>query len=106
MVLSFIVVVNIVLLIMNYTYEINKFYNIEETNSFRWQKFMNESEFEQLQKGMSYMDVVKIAKGRGNHLTDHSFIWQDELYLTKSYIITFYEDQLVGKFIYHKNQPN
>ncbi len=105
-VLCFIVVTNLILFIFHYTYETNKFYYIEETNAFRWQKFMNEEEFEQLETGMTYMDVVSIAKGRGEQLTDSSFVWQDEQSLTRSFIITFHEDQLVGKLIYNKNQSN
>ena len=105
-VLCFIVVVNLILMISHYTYEINKFYIIEENNSFRWQKFMNESEFEQLRQGMTYFDVVKIAKGRGEQLTEQSFVWQDEQSLKRSYIITFTDDLLVRKYIYIKHHPN
>ncbi|CAM5206842.1 hypothetical protein UACE39S_05948 [Ureibacillus acetophenoni] len=103
-ILIILVVVNLLLFLTPLTYEINKYYYIEETNNYRWQKFMNEEEFLQLEKGMTYMDVVKIAKGRGERLTDYSYLWYDELLLTKQYIITFEDHQLVGKFMYLKYQ--
>jgi hypothetical protein len=94
---------NLVLVISHYTYELNKYFDIEDTNAFRWQKYMNEEEFHQLEQGMTYIDVVNVAKGRGEQLTDHSFIWKDEYLLMRTYIITFQEGQLVGKFIYNKS---
>lgn len=105
-VLCFIVVTNLVLFIYHFTYETNKFYDIEDTNAFRWQKYMNEDEYHQLQEGMTYMDVVNIAKGRGEQLTEQSFMWKDEQSLKKSYIITFHEDRLVGKLIYNRHHAN
>lgn len=105
-VLCFFVVVNFMLIISQCTYEVNKFYIIEEHNAFRWQRFMNESEFEQLRLGMTYMEVVKIVKGRGERLTEQSYVWEDEQSLMRSYIITFQDDLLVGKYIYSKSKKN
>ncbi|SOC43589.1 hypothetical protein [Ureibacillus acetophenoni] len=102
----FIVVTNLFLIIYHFTYETNKFYDIEDTNAFRWQRYMNEDEFHQLQEGMTYMDVVNIAKGRGEQLTEHTFMWKDEQSLKRTYIITFQEDQLVGKLIYNRHHAN
>lgn len=81
----------------------NAFYHIEDSNAFSWQKNMNEEEFEQLKKGMTYLDVVHIAKGRGQQINDHKFIWNDELLFTKAYEITFEENRLVDKKIIKKS---
>nr|WP_106781567.1 hypothetical protein [Lysinibacillus timonensis] len=105
-VIYFIIVANLFIFVVNYNYETNKFYYIEDTNHFRWQKFMNEEEFNQLEDGMSYMEVVQVAKGRGEQITDHTFMWKDEILLTQSYILTFNEDQLISKMVYNKKLPN
>lgn len=82
--------------------EVNAVYNIEDTNPFVWQKYMNEDEFNQLENGMSYMEVVEIAKGRGEQLKENVFIWNDELLMTKAYEIHFEEDRLVEKKVIKK----
>ena len=38
---------------------------IEEKNAYSWQKYMNEDEYNQLKKDMSYIDVVQIVGGAG-----------------------------------------
>ncbi|RKJ60040.1 hypothetical protein D7X33_28425 [Butyricicoccus sp. 1XD8-22] len=103
-VLYFIIIANLLLFIINYNYETNKFYTIEEMNQFRWQKFMSEEEYNQLEDGMSYMEVVKIVKGRGDQLTENTFGWKDEILLTQSYLITFEDNGLVSKQIYNQKK--
>ncbi|BDH63392.1 hypothetical protein MTP04_35220 [Lysinibacillus sp. PLM2] len=103
-VLYFIIIANLLLFIINYNYETNKFYSIEEMNQFRWQKFMSEAEYNQLEDGMSYMEVVKIVKGRGDQLTENTFVWKDEILLTQSYLITFEDNGLVSKQIYNQKK--
>ena len=75
----------------------NKVAKIEESNAFIWQKYMNEEEFNQLEQGMSYMEVVEIARGGGEQLDDHTFIWLDELLMTQAYEVYFEDEQLVEK---------
>ena len=75
----------------------NKVAKIEESNAFIWQKYMNEEEFEQLEQGMSYMEVVEIARGGGEQLDDNTFIWLDELLMTQAYELYFEDKQLVEK---------
>ena len=75
----------------------NKVAKIEESNAFIWQKYMNEEEFEQLEEGMSYMEVVEIARGGGEQLDDSTFIWLDELLMTQAYEVYFEDEQLVEK---------
>lgn len=82
--------------------EVNAVYNLEDSNSFEWQKYMNEEEFNKLEKGMSYMEVVEIAKGRGKQIEENVFLWNDELLLTKGYEVYFEEDRLVEKKIVKK----
>lgn len=103
-VLYFIIIANLLLFIINYNYETNKFYTIEEMNQFRWQKFMSEEEYNQLEDGMSYMEVVKIVKGRGDQLTENTFVWKDEILLTQCYLITFEDNGLVSKQIYNQKK--
>ncbi len=103
-VLYFIIIANLLLFVINYNYETNKFYTIEEMNQFRWQKFMSEEEYNQLENGMSYMEVVKIVKGRGDQLTENTFVWKDEILLTQSYLITFEDNGLVSKQIYNQKK--
>lgn len=78
-------------------YEQGKLIDIEDSNAYVWQKYMNEQEFNQLQQGMSYLDVVKVAKGIGNFQEEGLYIWQDEHTLTQAYEIYFQNDQLVDK---------
>lgn len=77
--------------------EENEFANIEAENHFAWQKFMNEEEFNQVQAGMTYMEVVGIAKGRGEHLDENIYVWPDEVVLTHAYEIKFAEGQVTEK---------
>jgi hypothetical protein len=72
---------------------------IEENNTYRWQKFMNAEEYEQLDLGMSYLDVVKVAGGAGKEVAPNIYEWNDELLFTKGYRITFEEDRLIEKVI-------
>ena len=80
----------------------NKIAKIEDSNAFIWQKYMNEEEFEQLEEGMSYMEVVEIARGRGKQLDENTFIWPDELLMTQAYEVYFEEEQLVEKRLIEK----
>ena len=75
----------------------NKIAKIENSNAFIWQKYMNEEEFEQLEEGMSYMEVVEIARGGGEQLDDSTFIWLDELLMTQAYEVYFEDEKLVDK---------
>ena len=58
---------------------------------------MNEQEFEQLEEGMSYMEVVEITRGGGEALDENTFIWLDELLMTQAYEVHFEEERLVKK---------
>ncbi len=78
-------------------YEHGKLIDIEDSNAYVWQKYMSEQEFNQLEEGMSYLDVVNTAKGMGTLQKDGIYIWQDEDTLTKAYEIQFQNDQLVEK---------
>ena len=75
----------------------NKIAKIEDSNAFIWQKYMNEEEFEKLEEGMSYMEVVEIVRGRGEQLDENTFIWLDELLMTQAYEVYFEDEQLVEK---------
>ena len=71
--------------------------NIEDLNQYSWQQYMSDTEFEQLKEGMTYMDVVEIARGGGEQKKGGKFIWRDEQLMTITYEITFDEDQLTKK---------
>ena len=73
--------------------------DIEESNAYHWQKNMNEAEFEKLKKGMSYMEVVKIAGGAGEMVKEDQYRWNDEILMTKAYNVQFKDDKLVKKEI-------
>lgn len=75
----------------------NKIAKIEDSNAFIWQKYMNEEEFEKLEEGMSYMEVVEIVRGRGEQLDENTFIWLDELLMIQAYEVYFEDEQLVEK---------
>lgn len=75
----------------------NKIAKIEDSNAFIWQKYMNEEEFEKLEEGMSYMEVVEIVRGGGEQLDENTFIWLDELLMTQAYEVNFENEQLVEK---------
>ena len=89
----------IFLLLLIYTSYGNEILEIEEKNEYSWQKYMNEDEYNQLQKGMSYMDVVRIVGGAGKEINSDIYEWSDELLLTKGYQIQFKNDRLVKKEI-------
>jgi len=72
---------------------------IEESNAYHWQKNMNEAEFEKLKEGMSYMEVVKIAGGAGEMVKKDQYRWNDEILMTKTYIVRFKDDKLINKEI-------
>lgn len=74
-------------------------FKIEEKNTYRWQKYMNQEEYDSLKEGMSYMDVVRAAGGGAEDQGNGKFLWHDEQIITKAYIIEFKEDKLVGKEI-------
>lgn len=72
--------------------------DIEESNSYHWQKNMNENEFAQLKQGMTYMDVVKIAGGDASEMIENNYYrWNDEILMTQAYIVQFKDDKLVNK---------
>jgi len=71
--------------------------DIEESNAYHWQKNMNETEYEKLKEGMSYIEVVKIAGGAGDIVKKDQYRWNDELLMTKTYIVRFKDDKLVDK---------
>ncbi|WP_431028213.1 hypothetical protein [Lysinibacillus sp. LZ02] len=79
-----------------------KISSVEDSNAFVWQKYMNEEEYKQLELGMSYMEAVEIARGRGEQLDDNTYVWPDELLMTQAYEVYFEEDQLVSKLIVEK----
>lgn len=101
-VLIVIIILAIYLLIYHYITGLNKIYDIEDSNSFKWQKYMNEEEYEQLEKGMSYMDVVMVAKGDGKEISEEVFIWNDEILMTQAYEIHFKDNKLIDKKIIEK----
>jgi hypothetical protein len=72
---------------------------IEEKNVYSWQKYMNEDEFNQLKKDMSYMDVVQIVGGAGEKIDADTYEWHDEILLTRGYKVQFKENQLLNKEI-------
>lgn len=100
--LIFIVIAAIIALIYEHSHKVNKLYNIEDSNAFYWQKYMNEEEFAQLEDGMSYIDVAEIAKGGGEQVSQNVFRWNDEILMTQGYEIRFENDKLVDKKIFEK----
>lgn len=68
---------------------------IEASNAYSWQKYMNEEEYNELQPGMPYIEVVRITGGAGEMIGEAVYEWNDELLLTKGYRLKFQEDQLV-----------
>lgn len=77
----------------------NPIIKIEESNQYYWQQYMNEDEFNKLKEGMSYMEVVEVARGAGEKEANQHFIWRDELLMTQIYEIHFEDNQLVSKEI-------
>lgn len=81
----------------------NKIAEIEAENHYEWQKYMNKDEYEQLEEGMSYMDVVSVAKGEGVQLNEQIYYWPDEIVLTHVYEIKFKDNKLVEKKIVERH---
>ncbi|HJH11165.1 MAG TPA: hypothetical protein K8V30_05595 [Metalysinibacillus jejuensis] len=77
----------------------NEILAIENNNNYRWQRFMNDQEFEKITEGMRYMDVVKIAGGAGEKQNDNTYLWHDELLITRGYEIVFIDDKVTEKSI-------
>lgn len=73
--------------------------DIEEQNIYHWQKYMNQEEFDRLEEGMSYLEVVECAGGRGEKLKSNKYQWRDEILMTQAYVIEFKDDQLLSKEI-------
>lgn len=71
--------------------------DIEETNEYNWQRHMNAEEFEQLKEGMTYMQVVEIARGGGEKQKGDIYLWYDEQMMTVGYEVAFKEDKLTNK---------
>lgn len=76
--------------------------NIENQNTYEWQKYMNEGEYRQLKPGMSYMEVVKIAGGAGVEIDISVYEWRDEILLTQAYVIYFKDGKLIDTEIIEK----
>ncbi len=72
---------------------------IEQSNAYSWQKYMNEDEFAQLEEGMTYDEVMKIAKGAGKQKAEDVYRWPDEQLMTQAYEIEFKDNKLVKKEI-------
>lgn len=72
---------------------------IEQQNTYRWQKYMNEEEYKNLEKGMSYINIAKIAGGAGIKTGESIYEWDDEILLTKGYRIHFESGELIKKEI-------
>ena len=71
--------------------------DIEDLNQYNWQRYMNAEEFEQLKEGMTYMEVVEIARGGGEKKKGGTYVWLDEQIMTIAYEVTFKNDQLTKK---------
>lgn len=72
---------------------------IEEANTYHWQKNMNEVEFDKLKNDMSYIEVVETAGGAGKKVKNNEYRWNDETLLTQAYIVKFKDDKLIAKEI-------
>lgn len=60
---------------------------------------MNQTEFEQLKEGMTYLEVIEIAGGPGEKVRDNHYRWDDEILLTQAYIVQFKDEKLLSKEI-------
>ncbi len=78
---------------------VDRIIEIEESNTYHWQKNMNQTEFEQLKEGMTYLEVVEIAGGSGEKVKNNHYRWDDEILLTQAYIVQFKDEKLIGKEI-------
>ncbi len=63
---------------------------------------MNEEEFNKLEEGMSYIEVVKVAGGEGKEVASNTYEWVDEQLMTQAYEIKFENDKLLEKKIIEK----
>ena len=77
----------------------NEIITIEDSNSYEWQKYMNETEYHQLVEGMTYLEVVEIAGGQGEQQEENLFFWKDEILMTQAYELEFKDSKLVRKKI-------
>ena len=73
--------------------------DLENSNAYWWQKYMNEQEFNLLDEGISYIDVVTIAGGIEAEQHGTIYIWYDEILLTQAYEIQFKGNELISKKI-------
>ena len=80
---------------------------IESSNEFRWQKYMNEEEFNEIKEGMTYIEVVRVVGGEGVKTAADIYEWPDEQIMTQAYELRFEKDKLVEKKIVEKrgNSP-
>ncbi|QDQ01111.1 hypothetical protein FOH38_11985 [Lysinibacillus fusiformis] len=76
---------------------VDRIIEIEESNTYHWQKNMNQAEFEQLKEGMTYLEVAEIAGGAGERTKNNHYRWNDEILLTQAYIVQFKDEQLISK---------
>ena len=76
----------------------NNIVDIEQANNYEWQKYMNSEEYAKVQPGMTYMDVVEIAGGRGelqkSEKNEDIYMWRDERLLTQAYEIKFVRNEV------------
>ena len=73
--------------------------DLEASNAYWWQKYMNEEEFNLLVEGLSYNEVVIIAGGTEAERKGDHYIWYDEILFTLAYEIQFEDNQLIHKKI-------
>ncbi|HWK23961.1 MAG TPA: hypothetical protein VNS08_13090 [Ureibacillus sp.] len=100
--LFFIIIAGSIALLTDWYNTVNKYYEIEDMNTFQWQKNMNEEEYAKLEKGMSYLEVVEVVKGTGKQVEEGIYIWEDEILLTQGYEIHFNDGKLENKKIFKK----
>lgn len=76
----------------------NKIVDIEQANNYEWQKYMSSEEYAKVQPGMTYMDVVEIAGGRGelqkSEKNEEIYRWRDERLMTQAYEIKFVQNEV------------
>ena len=80
----------------------NEIIEIEVSNEYSWQKFMNKEEFDEIKEGMSYIEVVRLAGGEGKKVASATYEWPDEQLMTQAYELKFKDDVLVEKKITEK----
>ena len=64
---------------------------------------MNEEEFNELKEGMSYIEVVRVARGEGKKVASDTYEWPDEQLITQAYELKFKNDRLLEKKIIEKH---